>query len=78
MTHDLTVHVLIISLLFYTAIAVHYLTLKIQKHETQKTKKREPKKVLHSKQGRYSSINDELPFTEPLTEKEKQNLTKGL
>ncbi|QXP44277.1 MAG: hypothetical protein [Arizlama microvirus] len=78
-THDLVTHVLIISLLFYIAIAIHFLTLKTKKNETQKRQKRQPKKVLHSKPGWYQTvIDDQLPFSESLTESEKQKLKDGL
>lgn len=55
-THDLVVHVIIICVLFYLAIAIHFLTLKFKKHETQKRQKKQPKKVLHSQQGRNSTL----------------------
>lgn len=69
-THDLVIHVIIICTLFYLAIAIHFLTLKIQKHEAQKRQKRQPKKVLHSKQGWNQTVIDETPT---FTQQQKTN-----
>jgi cell division protein FtsN len=64
----LAIHALIIMLLLYSAITLHFLTLKFKKNETQK-RQRKTQKVLHSKPGRNSSIIDETPthFTQTKT-----------
>lgn len=70
-------HIVIIAILFWSAITLHFITIKIQNNEKKKRQK-PSQKVLHSKSRRNQTLNDELPFSEPLTESEKQKLTNGL
>lgn len=57
----LATHAAIILILLWSAITLHLLTLKIKKDETQKRQKRQPKKVLHSKQRWSQIVIDETP-----------------